>query len=268
MRFLVGLLTFLLLASPALACGGDVPCRIEGGEYRLQRPALDAGKPPGLLIFLHGHRLSAAEMMAYAELVAAAEALDLVLVAPEGRNATWSTPGAPNSHRDETQFIRRVLDDLPARLVYDRDRVLLSGFSQGASVVWHVACAGEPRVKAFMPIAGVWWSPMPESCPGGPVRLLHVHGTADSVMPMAGRTIRDTWRQGDVREAFARMSRHNRCDAGPGRREVADLACEAPTGCRKGAALALCLHAGDHHTNPRWFTDQRAWIAQAFAASP
>jgi polyhydroxybutyrate depolymerase len=257
-------LACLLSITPAVACGGSDPCRVDGGEYLLMRPGEPQAKPPGLLIFVHGHRSSAAEMLAYGELVTAARALNMVLVAPQGLNATWSTPGAPSTHRDETGFIRRVIDDLPSRLTFDRERVLLSGFSQGASVVWHVACAGEPRIKAFMPIAGVWWQPMPETCPGGPVKLLHVHGLADPVMPMTGRAIRDTWRQGDVREAVARMIRHNMCSADRIRTETGSLACEAPKECRDGAALKLCLHPGDHHTDPRWFMDQREWIERAF----
>jgi polyhydroxybutyrate depolymerase len=265
LRIVRRLLAFLLalIAPSALACGGDIPCPIEGGEYRFLPPASAREKPPGLLIFVHGHRSSAAEMLAYRELVEAAAALDLVLVAPQGQNDTWATPGAPSRHRDEVPFLRRMLDDLPLRLAYDPRRVVLSGFSQGASVVWHVACAGEPRIAAYIPIAGVWWRPMPETCPGPPAKLLHIHGLADPVMPMAGRNLRDLWRQGDVREAVATMTRHNACTGPPARREAGELACEAPTDCARGGALALCLHRGDHHTNPRWLLDNRAWIDEA-----
>ncbi len=258
---LLTLAASLALSAAGWACGGDEPCRVEGGEYRFLAPPAASTAPPGLLIFVHGHRSSAAEMLAYRELAEAARELNLVLVAPQGLNDTWSTPGAPSRNRDELPFLRRVLDDLPARIPHDPARVLMSGFSQGAAVVWHVACAGEPRVKAYMPIAGVWWRPMPETCPGGPVNLLHVHGTADPVMPMTGRRLRDTWHQGDVREAFSTMTRHNACGVTPTVQLMGELVCEAPP-CPDGRMVKLCLHRGDHHTNPRWFLDNRDWIAQ------
>ena len=223
---------------------------------------------PGLLIFIHGHRATAAEMLAYTELVEAARALNLVLVAPQGRGDTWSTPGAPASSsigqsRDEAAFIRRVLDDLAGRVTYDSRRVVLSGFSQGASVVWHVACAGEPRVGLYLPIAGVWWQPMPQTCAGPPVKLLHIHGMADRVMPMTGRRLRDTWQQGDVKEAIRRMSAHNQCSGAPLTQASAPLTCTLASGCTEGASLSLCLHEGDHHTDPRWFTLLRSQIEGA-----
>jgi polyhydroxybutyrate depolymerase len=265
-------------AQPAYACGASSACAVDGGEYRFLVPhVLPSGQSslasvnvptPGLLIFIHGHRSSAAEMLAYSELVEAARALNLVLVAPQGRGDTWSTPGAPGSgssgqNRDEVSFIRRVLDDLGRRVTYDPRRVVLSGFSQGASVVWHVACAGEPRVGLYMPIAGVWWQPMPHTCAGPPVKLLHIHGMADGVMPMAGRRLRDTWQQGDVKEAIRRMSAHNQCNGVSVTEVSVPLTCTLASSCAKGASLSLCLHEGDHHTDPRWFVLLRNQIGRA-----
>jgi polyhydroxybutyrate depolymerase len=248
---------------PAHACGTASPCPVEGGEYRFLVP--EGARKPGVLIFIHGHRSSAKEMLAYGELVEAARALNLILVTPQGLNDTWSTPGAPSSgligqNRDEVSFIRRVLDDLPLRVEFDVSRVVLSGFSQGASVVWHVACQGEPRVRAYVPIAGVWWQPMPETCPGLSVNLLHIHGMADPVMPMTGRRLRGTWQQGDVKEAIRRMSQHNACTGTTAPEMLGPLACTRATGCAPQSSLALCLHEGDHHTDPRWFVLMRTQI--------
>ncbi len=256
----------VLGSTPAQACDAAVPCAVEGGAYRFLLPdtAPDA-RLPGALVFVHGHRSSAQEMLAYAGLVEAARALHMVLVVPQGLNDTWSTPGSPTQGRDEVAFLRRVLDDLPRRIPFDPQRVVLSGFSQGASVVWHVACAGEPRVRAYVPIAGVWWHPMPASCPGPPVNLLHIHGLADPVMPMAGRRLRDIWQQGDVREAIRLMARHNGCAGLSAPEPAGPLSCAHARSCAAHSSLTLCLHEGDHHTDPSWFVALRARIEAMLA---
>ena len=60
---LLTLAASLALPAAGWACGGDEPCRVEGGEYRFLAPPAASSAPPGLLIFVHGHRSSAAEML-------------------------------------------------------------------------------------------------------------------------------------------------------------------------------------------------------------
>ena len=78
----------------------------------------------------------------------------------------WSTKGSPGEgRRDEVAFLAGLLDDLGRRYPLDTRRIVASGFSQGGAVVWEFACRGDGRIRAFMPIAGVWWRPMPTECP-------------------------------------------------------------------------------------------------------
>lgn len=256
-------------ATGAVACGTMTDCIVASGNYRFALPdTIPAGQPVGALVFFHGHRSSAAEMMAYRELVEAAGALGLALVTPQGAGDSWSTRGSPGEgRRDERAFVAEVLDDLPKRLPLDPARLVASGFSQGASLVWEIACEGDGRFRAFMPLAGVWWRPMPTRCGAPPRPLLHVHGEADPVMPLAGRSLRDgRWRQGDVREAFATLLRHNGCARAPADPSKAgELVCHVWPDCAHGRGQALCLHPGDHHINPRWLLENRAWLERALA---
>ena len=73
------------------------------------------------------------------------------------------------------------------------------------TAAWHVACFMGGDFAAFAPVAGAFWRPHPEACTGGPVRLLHLHGLADTVVPLEGRPIGDRWHQGDVFEAMAQL---------------------------------------------------------------
>lgn len=267
---LLRLLAVLVALVPqwASACSATDPCRIgDLGEYRVSPPQGWDGKTPiGAMVFVHGHRASAAEMMEYRELLQASQALGLMLVAPQGLNESWSAAGSPgDGRRDEVAFIGAVLDDLARRFPIDPSRLVASGFSQGASVVWDVACRGDGRFRAFMPIAGVWWRPMPTDCSAPPRPLLHIHGLADPVMPMTGRNLRDRWRQGDVREAFATMERIHACKAPPRHAKRGELDCAFDDDCARGGPVALCLHPGDHHTDPAWFRDLKDWLEAALA---
>jgi polyhydroxybutyrate depolymerase len=269
MRVVVALIA-LFLAVPLARAKGCEPgalCAMgEAGSYRYQPPpGWDGKSPVGAFVFFHGHRSSAEEMIAYRELVEAAHALGFLFVAPQGASDSWSPPGSPSEgRRDELAYAAALLDDLAARFPLDPARLVASGFSQGSSVVWEIACKGDGRFAAFVPIAGVWWRPMPTECPAPPRPLLHIHGEADPVMPMAGRNLRDRWRQGDVREAFATMKRRHACPVdAPGAEPRGALACAFEDACGSGRLLALCLHDGDHHTNPAWLMAVKDWISRA-----
>jgi polyhydroxybutyrate depolymerase len=262
--WILALVLAVLAPFAAAACAPPEPCRLrDGGEYRVKPPPGWDGKTPiGAFVFIHGHRSSAAEMIGYSELVEAVHKLGFMLVAPQGLADSWATPGSPGEgRRDEIAFIGTVLDDLQQRYSIDSRRILASGFSQGASVVWEIACKGDGRFSAFLPVAGVWWRPMPTECPAPPRPLLHIHGTADPVMPLTGRSLRDRWRQGDVKEALATLRRANGCEVEAAQREQrGDLACALNNGCASGRPVAVCFHDGDHHINPAWFLTMRDWL--------
>jgi polyhydroxybutyrate depolymerase len=257
----------LVLVKPAeaQACAAGEICRFSGNaEYRVSPPPNWDGKAKiGALIFVHGHRSSAAEMIAYKELVDAAHALGLMLVAPQGQGDSWSTPGSPGEgRRDELAYISGLLDDLAKRFPLDQKRIVGSGFSQGASVIWEIACKGDGRFSAFIPVAGVWWQPMPKSCTAPPRPMLHIHGTADNVMPLKGRNLRDRWQQGDVLQAFATMREVHQCPRDAALpTPLGPMSCSFENRCGSGKKIALCMHPGDHHMNPSWLMEAKAWLA-------
>jgi polyhydroxybutyrate depolymerase len=254
-----------VMTRQAEACAPMEACLFaDGAEYRVYPPPTWDGKTPiGAFIFVHGHRANAAGMLAYKELSDTVHALGFMLVAPQGLGDSWSTPGSPGEgKRDELRFITAMLDDLEKRFPIDRKRLVASGFSQGASVVWEIACKGDGRFVAFLPVAGVWWQPMPTECTAPKRPLLHIHGVNDPVMPMGGRNLRDRWKQGDVTQAVATMRVNNGCDINGRRRmeQRGELACVFEDSCASGKPVAVCLHPGDHHTNPVWFTQVRDWL--------
>lgn len=260
--FALGAVLALLLgmaAGPAAACGAGSDCLVAGGSYRIHLPAAPGRSEKGLpaIVFFHGWQSVPAEAMADPDLMALAERLGVAIIAPEGRGKTWSYPGSPGQHRDEFAFVDAVLRDAVPRFGLDSGRLLATGFSQGGSMVWWLACRMPERFALFAPVAGAFWEPLPASCAGPVPTLLHLHGLADTTVPMAGRRIRDRFKQADVRQSFAVLG--GQCP--PLQREMQAgaelLACESAGPCAGSRELELCLHPGGHVFSADWVA--RAW---------
>lgn len=247
---------------PGAACPAGPGCSVASGSYRIVLPAqAAAANPVGAILYFHGYQGSAEEVVADPSLVAVARRLGVALIAPDGVARSWSFPGSPSGHRDEFAFVGQVLDDVVARFPVDPSRILASGFSQGGSMVWYLACRMPRRFAAFAPIAGAFWEPLPESCEGPRPPLIHVHGTGDTTVPLAGRTLRQGSKQGDVFKSLAIFAPVG-CTAGwaeAARNEPAPtrLTCRVAAGCGGRARLELCLHAGGHEADAAWI--ERAW---------
>ena len=259
------------LPQPGDACPKEICCTVSSGSYRIVLPPQAAKeRPVGAIRYFHGYQGSAEEVIADPGLLAVALRLGVALIAPDGAGHTWSYPGSPARHRDEFAFVGQVLDDVAARFPVDLRRILASGFSQGGSMVWYLACRMPARFAAFAPIAGAFWEPLPERCDAPRPPLVHVHGTSDTTVPLAGRALRSGARQGDVFRSFAILAPGG-CTAGwtetvraaPGSE---GLACHVASGCGGEARLELCLHAGGHRADPAWV--ERAWRLTMPAGPP
>lgn len=253
------------------ACPVGTGCIVASGSYRIVLPPHAAReRPVGAIMYFHGYQGSAAEVIADPGLLAVARRLGVALIAPDGAGRSWSYPGSPAQRRDEFAFVGQVLDDVVARFPIDSRRILASGFSQGGSMVWYLACRMPTRLAAFAPIAGAFWEPLPERCDAPRPPLIHVHGTSDATVPLAGRALRSGARQGDVFRSFAIIAPGG-CTAAWAQTarttsETEELTCRTATGCGGDGRLELCLHAGGHRAVPAWV--ERAWRLAMPAGEP
>ncbi len=259
----------LSISAPALACGAvSAPCSVALGSYQAAAPAhWDGARPLGLLLYFHGYGSSGASAIKTAALVQEAAERNLLLVAPNGLpeqlsgRSSWAHVGSPSRARDELSFIAQVLADVETRWPIDPARRYVAGFSQGGSMVWDLACYRGQGFAGFLPIAGAFWEPLPEDCPAGPVVLRHIHGTADKVVPLAGRPVAGQWRQGDVEQALKIRRAVNGCAEDPDEvTEAAGLSCRVWKRCSSGEPLAFCLHGGGHSFRAAWVGAGIDWI--------
>ena len=150
-------LVLCLIALPAgaqPACGTpDGECPTANGFYRLALPDGAAGPVPAL-VFMHGGSSTSRAVATSRAMLAELSARGYALVAPEGQEnpprprKNWGVYDNRAHPRDDISFIAEVLDDA-ARRGIDRDRVLLAGFSRGASMVWDIACRAPATARAY-----------------------------------------------------------------------------------------------------------------------
>lgn len=250
-------------------CGLPDPCAVEDGDYFAALPAGWDGKSPlPMVLYFHGWNSSGTAVLKNRTLVQGFTGRGALLIAPNGRRKTWAHGGSPSSARDEIVFVDALMADVRERWPLDETRLWVTGFSQGGSMAWDVACYRGDRFSAFFPISGGFWRPHPEACPAGPVNLRHVHGTSDSVVPMAGRPIGSTWQQGDIEEGMGLWRANNGCQAAPARTEINGAGrCRVWSGCASGKELQLCLHDGGHTRRKGWIDRALDWASEVSATA-
>lgn len=265
--FLLAAFGLMLMSAPARACGVETDCMLGDRTYRIAMPEGHDTRPTGALIYAHGYRGSAKAAMRNKALIAFAHGQGMAFVATKSAGIDWMIPGVPANPAAtgevELSYHDAVIEDLVARHGIDRERLVATGFSAGGMMVWNLACHRGAAFRAFVPLAGTFWSPVPARCPAGPVNLVHVHGTADKIVPLTGRAIAET-RQGNVFEALEMLG----TGRGYGERRPApggvDLTCARRVAAR-GEVLALCTHPGGHSLKVAYLGAAFALLRQAGA---
>jgi polyhydroxybutyrate depolymerase len=259
----------LMLAPAARVLPPCDPCTIADGSYRaIAPPGWNGTDRLPVLMFLHGWRANGSDMVSDPAVAGPTAALQFLLIAPDGAGGGWSHVGAPSRGRDDIAFLGAVLADVRARWPIDPRTVVAGGFSIGGSMVWDLACYAADAFTAYLPFSGGFWGPLPEACTAGPVNLRHVHGRADTTVPLAGRTIGGRWRQGDILKGFAVWRAEDRCPVAADRHaRDGDLDCDIFSSCGGGRTLQLCLHPRGHTIEPVWLDGGLRW-ALALSAGP
>lgn len=188
----------LLGVGPLMAqtLGREVALTVDGRPFNLFTPAgLEARKAP-LVLVLHGGLSSADRMQDELSLFREASRgrfrvayLDGTLEGRERANRrTWNAGDCCSAARDldvnDVAYIANVISTLTARGLTDPKRVFLVGHSNGAMMSYRFACSRSHLIGGVVGLAGVLVTP---SCPNASgVRILHIHGHEDQIVPIRG----------------------------------------------------------------------------------
>lgn len=236
------------LVSHAQACGADTDCKIGDRHYRIYMPAGQTGAEQiGAIIFTHGYKGTAKGAMNNANLTKLADDLGVALIATKSAKDDWSIPGAPSPatdpNVDELAYYDAMRADVTAKFPIDGDRIMLTGFSAGAMMVWTLACHRSQDYAGFVPMSGTFWQPEPVTCDTPPASIIHIHGTEDTIVPLEGRDVLDT-HQGSVPGVLRMYSAYGEY-TDTGKTALGSLACETKAN-PNGDILDFCTFKGGH----------------------
>ena len=166
-------------------------------HYRLYVPAsIDPSTPAPLVVALHGGLGSAEQFAANSGFDGLAEANGFLVVYPDGIGAaadgsgprTWNggscCGAAVRLDVDDVGFIAILIDTVSTEHRVDPARRFAVGHSNGAILAYRLACQLSDRIVAIGLQSGTLGI---DACsPSRPVSVLHLHGGADTNIPIAG----------------------------------------------------------------------------------
>lgn len=263
MSFLKAIIAVLVASTTLTAChpSARTPHRAVGHElafdgvtrsYRVYAPPA-RGPRPGLVLVLHGWKGSGAEIERRTRyrFDALAERDGFIVAYPDASAGQWRSghPGETTTS-DDVGFLSALIDALTATYGVDPARVYVTGFSNGASMTYRLACERPDRIAAIAPVSGGMAARMTPGCAQAsrrPIPLLAVHGTADPVVPFDS---------GELEGNLAYWVRRNGCETTATRVYLPDLdpddgqrvRRETYPGCAAGADVSLyAIEGGGHH---------------------
>lgn len=221
--------------------------------------AYDGTTPLPLIVLLHGRGASGRVQDGYWQLSAYTREHGVFTLAPDGtRDASgervWdATDVCCGGGQDDVTYLMGLVDEAESLYAIDPRAVYFVGHSNGGFMSYRLACDHPERIAAIGVLAGATWKDE-SRCPGTePVSVLHIHGTADDLVPYDG----DAFMPG-ARESVERFAARAGCDlattvdrapfdletsiAGP---ETTVLDWQA--GCAPGIGLELWTIVGGQH---------------------
>ena len=160
-----------------LAAGGD------NGAYVREVPPSYAGHvPTPVVIDLHGYGEPASLQVLLTALGTYGDTHGFITITPQVASPVpdWD----PSLGGKDLAFFGGLMRAIDSTLCVDRNRIFVTGYSDGAFMASAIACQFAGQVAAVAPIAGI---DDPKGChPSRPVPMVAFHGTADGFVPYTG----------------------------------------------------------------------------------
>lgn len=149
-------------------------------------PGYSPASPVPLIFNLHGLGSNAFEEEFYTRFSLISDTAGFIVVYPDGILNAWNA-GFVIGGADDLGFISALIDKMGNLYAIDPARVFATGMSNGGFMSHYLACELSDRIAAIAPVAGTMTAFVEGTCnPGRAVPVLHIHGTADQVVPYNG----------------------------------------------------------------------------------
>jgi polyhydroxybutyrate depolymerase len=232
--------------------------------YRLYKPAgLPASAP--LVVMLHGWSASAKQAEKAYGWDQLADAAKFVVAYPDGLNRAWNVNGGGCCGRsardgvDDVGFIAAVVADIAGNVGINPARVYATGISNGGIMSYTLACETD-LFAAIGPDSATQLDPCPSP---HPTSVMHIHGTADRLVPYHGGQGFRVINGPSVLDVNAFWRNVDRCGAPAV--TSSGLVTASTAACADNRGVALLTVDGGGHEWPS-FATQSLW--QFFATHP
>jgi polyhydroxybutyrate depolymerase len=160
-----------------LVAGGD-----DGAYVQEIPPAYNGHHPLPVVIDLHGLSEPATLQVSLTQLGTYGDSHGFITITPQVADPIplWRT----SIGSKDLAFIGDLISHVGSTLCVDRNRIFVTGFSNGAFLASSIACQFAGQVAAIAPVAGL---ENPKGChPSRPVPIVAFHGTADQFVAYTG----------------------------------------------------------------------------------
>jgi polyhydroxybutyrate depolymerase len=204
--------------------------------------------PTSVVLVFHGFTQTSGGIEAISQMDPVSDAHGFIAVYPQGLNNSFNAGaccGTSSANQvPDVGFVGNLLDQLEKEYCVDRKRIFATGLSNGGMLSHRLACELSDRIAAIGAVAGTLAI---DTCtPPRPVAVMHVHGTADFVVPYNGGGLSGGK---SVPETIAAWTKLDGCtDATPTSVfKNGDATCDEYQACGGGVRVRLCtIDQGGH----------------------
>ena len=248
-----------ILPMPTVIPGDQVRTLSFGGlerSYLLHIPPnYNPAQPTALVLAFHGISLNAQEMARISGFSAQADQDNFIVAYPNGSGSRQSWNGGDCCGEsmikrvDDVGFTRAVIDDIAELLNIDRQRVYATGFSNGAIMVYRLACDLADQIAAIGPVGA---APATQTCnPSRAVSVIHFHGDADRLNPYeGGKGVSGPAEFMPVETGISLWVGLNGCPASAQEAQTGSIVHRVFAPCQGNAAIELYKILGGEHAWP------------------
>ncbi len=160
--------------------------------YLVHLPSRDTtGKPLPLVLDLHGRLGNGEGQSRLSHFDAVSDQYGFLVVYPDGLERSWAdgrgTTPADRKGVNDVKFISDLIDKLTDPYHIDRDRIYVTGMSNGGFLGGRLACDLSTKIAAVAIVAASISDNTATTChPERPVSVLLMQGSADPLVPFAG----------------------------------------------------------------------------------
>jgi polyhydroxybutyrate depolymerase len=220
-------------------------------------PGYDAARPVPLALAFHGITLDAYEMIRISGFNDQSDAEGFIVVYPNASGTQMSWNGghccgeAAANNVDDVGFVRAVFAEVSTSLNIDPKRIYATGFSNGAILVYRLACEMSDQIAAIGPVSATQAvEDLPNCQPARPVPVIHFHGTDDEPNPYNGGETAAGAHFISVADEMRFWTGIDGCPAQPQQSASGSILHDIYAPCESGAAVELYTIEGGLHAWP------------------